>query len=168
MGAPILPLDKYVKIYKLNRNSDNKIPLTFENYYSRGIWEQVLKSVDSVYRNLPTAEQKECLIWGRHYSQAGGINLLGRKYGLPSAISFHSSYYNWVPDFPWNMTMIVISDYSWDKEHWLRYFNDVQEIETIENPYASDKEWYIQHIFLCRNLKYNSDALKEIFRNQVF
>jgi hypothetical protein len=167
-GVPILPLDKYVKLYKLKKNSDNKIPLTFENYYSKGIWKQVLKSVDSTYWNLPAAERKECLIWGRHYSQAGGINLLGRKYGLPPAISFHSSYYNWVPDFQCNITMIVISDYSWDKEHWLRYFNDVKEIETIENPYASDKEWYIQHIFLCRNLKYNSDVLKEKFRNQVF
>lgn len=167
-GMPILPLDKYVKLYKLKKNSDNKIPLTFENYYSKGIWDQLLVSVDSTFRNLPATEQKSCLIWGRHYSQAGGINLLGRKYGLPPAISFHSSYYNWVPDFPANITMIVISDYSWDKEHWLRYFSDVQEVDRIENLYASDKEWYVQHVFLCRNLKYSSDELKVKFRNQIF
>lgn len=167
-GMPILPLDKYVKLYKLKKNSDNKIPLTFENYYSKGIWDQLLVSVDSTFRNLPATEQKSCLIWGRHYSQAGGINLLGRKYGLPPAISFHSSYYKWVPDFPANLTMIVISDYSWDKEHWLRYFSDVQEVDRIENLYASDKEWYVQHVFLCRNLKYSSDELKVKFRNQIF
>lgn len=167
-GMPILPLHKYVKLYKLKKNSDNKIPLTFENYYSKETWDQLLASVDSAFRNLPATEQKSCLIWGRHYSQAGGINLLGRKYGLPPAISFHSSYYNWVPDFPANITMIVISDYSWDKEHWLRYFSDVQEVDRIENLYASDKEWYIQHVFLCRNLRYNSAELKEKFRNLVF
>jgi hypothetical protein len=167
-GVPILPLDKYIKIFNLQTNADNKIPLTFENYYSKDIWDQVLSSVNSTYKNLPVAEQKKCLIWGRHYSQAGGINLLGRKYGLPFAISFHSSYYNWVPDFQGNITMIVISDFSWDKEHWLRYFNNVQEVATIENKYASDKEWYVQHIFLCRNLKYNSSELKEKFRKQIF
>jgi len=64
--------------------------------------------------------------------------------------------------------MIVISDYSWDKEHWLRYFIDVQEVDRIENLYASDKEWYVQHIFLCRNLKFYSTELKQKFRNQIF
>lgn len=167
-GVPVLPLDTYLKIYELKKNSDNRIPLTFENYYSKGIWDQLLASVATIYRNLPAAEQKECLIWGRHYSQAGGINLLGRKFRLPPAISFHSSYYNWVPDFPAHITMIVISDYSWDKEHWLRYFEDVQEVDSIENPYASDKEWYMQHIFLCRNLKYSSAELKMKFSNQIF
>lgn len=167
-GIPVLPLNKYVEIYKLKKNSDNKIPLAFENYYSKGIWTQVLTSVQQIYRNLPANEQKGCLVWGRHYSQAGGINLLGKRYGLPQAFSFHSSYYNWVPDFPKDITMIVISDVSWDKEHWLRYFEQVEEIYTIENPYASDKEWYKQHIFLCRKLLYNSDELKQKFRDEIF
>ena len=167
-GVPVLPLDSYLKLYRLKKNSDQKIPLTFENYYSKGLWDQVLTTVDSVYRNLPASEQKECLIWGRHYSQAGGINLLGRKYGMPPAISFHSSFYNWVPEFPAGITMIVISDVSWDKEHWLRYFTDVQEVVSVENPYASDKKWYEQHIFLCRNLKYSSAELKVKFSNQIF
>jgi hypothetical protein len=167
-GIPVLPLDKYIGIYGPSKNADNKIPLTFENYYSKGIWDQVLKFVQKTYRDLPVAEQKDCLIWGRHYSQAGGINLLGKRYGLPHAFSFHSSYYNWVPDFPKDITMIVVSDVSWDKEHWLRYFKEVEEVDTIENPYATDKEWYFQHIFLCHKLLYNSDELKQKFRNEIF
>lgn len=167
-GIPVLPLERYVGIYGPKKNADNKIPLTFENYYSKGIWAQVLTSVQKTYRELPANEQKACLIWGRHYSEAGGINLPGKRYGLPQAFSFHSSYYNWVPDFPKDITVIVISDVSWDKEHWLRYFREVEEVATIENPYATDKEWYLQHIFLCRKLMYNSAELKQKFRNEIF
>jgi hypothetical protein len=167
-GIPVLPLDKYISFYKLNRNSDNKIPIDLENYYSKGIWDQILKSVCNTYKNLPADEQKNCLIWGRHYSQASGINLLGEKMGLPHAFSFHGSCYNWVPEFASNITVIVIADPEWDKDHWLRYFKEVEEVGTVENPYTSDKKWYFQRIFLCRKLMYSSMELKNIFKDEIF
>ena len=167
-GLPVLPLEKYVKYYRLEINNDGKIPLTFDNYYSRPLWKRILETVSNQYRRLPPDEQKNCLVWGRHYSQAGGINLFGRKYGLPPAFSFHGSFFNWVPEFSKNITVIIISDYSWDKEHWLKYFDSVEEIDTIENIYASGKEWFCQHIFLCRGLKYDSSELKKIFRVDIF
>lgn len=167
-GMPILPLDKYISMYHLKKDNDNRVPLPFENYYSAAIWNQILQKVDSTYKNLPAAEQKECFIWGRHYSQSGGINLLGKKYNLPMAFSFHGSCFKWVPDFSKNATIIVISDFSWDKEHWLRFFYDVQEVGIITNPYAPDYEWHKQHIFLCRKLQYKSEELKQIFKNEIF
>jgi hypothetical protein len=165
---PIIPLDKYISLYNLKKNKDNKIPIAFENYYSKEIWDHILRSVNTTYHNLPTWEQKKCLIWGRHYSQAGGINLLGRNQALPRAFSFHSSCYNWVPNFTNNITVIVIADPNWDKDHWLRYFHEVNEVDSIENPYTSDKKWYYQRIFLCRKLMYNSTELKDLFKNEIF
>ena len=84
------------------------------------------------------------------------------------AFSFHGSCFKWVPDFSKNATIIVISDFSWDKEHWLRFFYDVQEVGIITNPYAPDYEWHKQHIFLCRKLQYKSEELKQIFKNEIF
>lgn len=167
-GIPLFPLDEYINNYHFKKNKYNKIPLPFENYYSAGIWNQLLKKVDSTYKSLPVAEQKNCLIWGRHYSQAGGINLLGKKYGLPQAFSFHSSFYSWVPRFSKNITIIAISDANLKKDYWLQYFSEVNEICTIENQFTSDYKWYSQHIFLCRKLKYNSDELKALFKNEIF
>lgn len=167
-GLPILPLEKYVKYYRLDKNADGKIPLPLENYYSKVIWNKIIKSVNNQYQSLSPEEQKNCLVWGRHYSQAGGINLLGRKNGLPSAFSFHGSFFKWVPEFSDSITIIVISDFSWDREHWLRYFNEVEEVDTIENIYAPDIEWQKQHIFLCRKLKYCSSELKNMFKDEIF
>ena len=167
-GLPILSLEEYIKFYKLDKNKDGRIPLPFENYYSKEIWNKILATVSEQYKSLSPEEQMNCLVWGRHYSQAGGINLLGRKYGLPAAFSFHGSFYNWAPEFSKNVTIIIISDFSWDKEHWQRYFDDVVEVNSIENIYAPAKEWQKQHIFLCRKLKYNSSELKNMFKDEIF
>jgi hypothetical protein len=167
-GVSVLPLDKYIRFYQIKPNSDNKIPIDFENYYSKSIWDQVLTSVSRTYKSLPLNEQKECLVWGRHYSQAGGINLLGVKWGLPKAFSFHSSFYNWVPGFSDKITVIVIADPAWDKDHWLRFFNEVEQVSIIPNPYNADLKWDYQRVYLCRKLKYNSAQLKEIFKNEIY
>ena len=167
-GINILPLKTYIKIYYPEKNQSDKIPLPFENFYSAENWNHILNKVSATYQNLPETEQKNCLIWGRHYSQAGGINLMGKEYGLPLAFSFHSSFYQWVPDFQKDITVIIISDLSWDREHWLRYFDEVETVCDIQNRFASNKEWSVQHIFLCRKLKFNSDELKQKFSNEIF
>jgi hypothetical protein len=167
-GLPLIPLDRYISLYNFKTNGDKKIPLPFENYYSRAIWDQILKRVSNTYSSLPSSEQKSCLIWGRHYSQAGGINLLGKKYGLPPAFSFHSSCFNWVPEFSKDITVIAISDANLEKEYWQQYFNEVEEVGVIENPYAGDYKWYCQHIYLCRKLIYDSGGLKLLLKDKIF
>jgi hypothetical protein len=167
-GIPVLPLKTFIGVYNLKPNDDGRYNIPFENYYSKEIWNQVLSCVEKTCENLPQAEQKRCLVWGRHYSQAGGINLLGERRSLPKAFSFHSSFYSWVPEFEKEATIIVIADPAWDAEHWLRYFNSVTEMSTIENHYTQDKKWYFQKVFLCRGLKYNSAELKEIFKYEIY
>ncbi len=167
-GIPLLPLNNYIETYYLKENSDHKIPLPFENYYSTEIWKQILSKVNYTYTNLNPVEQRNCLIWGRHYSESCGINLLGKKFGLPDAFSFHSSCYSWVPDFSQNITVIAISDANLQMEYWKRFFDQVEEIGSVENHYTSDYKWYKQHIYLCRKLKYNSTELKNIFKDEIF
>jgi uncharacterized membrane protein (GlpM family) len=167
-GLPVLPLNSYIKIYHLTANSDGRIPLPFENFYSRPIWNKILTDVSNEYHKLTPEEQKHCLIWGRHYSQAGIIDLCGIKYGLPNAISFHSSFYNWVTDFDRNTTFITISDSNLKEEYWRQYFEEVMPVASIENKYTSDYTWYTHNVFICRKLKFDSTALKQKFRNEVF
>ena len=94
--------------------------------------------------------------------------MFGKTYDLPGAFSFHSSCYPWVPEFECDITIIAISDSNLEREYWCRYFDEVEEVGFVENYYASDYKWYKQHIFLCRKLKYNSAALKEIFKDEIF
>jgi len=167
-GLPLFKLEKYIDTYNLKPNKDNKIPLVFENYYSKENWNRILETVADIYNKLPEPEKKKCLIWGRHYSMSGGINLLGKKYHLPKAFSFHSSFYAWVPDFTKDITIIGISENNLDKKYWDRFFADVNEIKVIENHYAIQSNWYNYRIFVCKNAKYDSDELKKLFKNEIF
>jgi hypothetical protein len=51
---------------------------------------------------------------------------------------------------------------------WHQYFDEVEEIGSVENLYTSDYKWYRQHIYLCRKLKYNSAGLKQKFKDEIF
>lgn len=167
-GLPILKLSRYVDAYGLKPNKDNKIPLAFENYYSDENWNRIIEAVSNAYGTLTIEEQKRCMVWGRHYSMAGGVNLLGKRYKLPDAFSFHSSLYTWVPDFNKDIIIIAISESNLKKSYWEQYFNNVQEAGVIENRFASEKNWFNYRVFVCRELKYNSEELKKMFRNQIF
>jgi hypothetical protein len=167
-GIPMLKLQNYINTYHLKPNADNKIPLSFENYYSNENWQRILDDAKNIYNSLPLEEKKKCLIWGRHYSIAGGINLLGAEKNLPPAFSMHSSFYSWVPNFSKDVIVIAIGESNWNKIQWERYFSEVTEMAIIENRYASEKDWYNYRIFLCKKPRYNSDELKQLFKNEIF
>ncbi len=167
-GLPILKLHKYIETYHLEPNQYQKIPLPFENYYFNKNWDRILPSVAKTYNTLTPEEQQHCYIWGRHYSMAGAINLLGHDYNLPYAFSFHSSFYTWVPSFDKNIVVIAISESNLDHSYWEQYFNTVKEVDVIDNPYASNASWYNYRIFTCRDIKFNSEELKQLFRDSIF
>lgn len=165
---PVLKLEKYISIYGLEQNEHGKIPLPYANYYSSIIWPQLLHTINETFNSLTESEQENCLIWGRHYSYAGGVNLLGKKYGLPEAFSFHSSYFVWVPEFSKDMTIIAIGESDWTRQHYEHYFEEVEQVGQIENPYATSPSWYSNNIYLCKKLKYNSAELKDLFKDEIY
>ena len=167
-GIPVLKLDKYVQVYGIGANSDNKTPLNFENYYSRENWNRILNSISDCYNELSAEEQQKCYIWGKHYSMAGNTNVYAQKYALPQAFSFHSSCYTWVPEFNKDIVVIAIGESNIDHQYWEQYFDDVEEVDVIENPYASERNWYEYRIYICRQIKYNSDELKKMLKTKYF
>jgi hypothetical protein len=41
------------------------------------------------------------------YHQAGAIDFLGKKYGLPDASSGHNNYYLWGPHSSWEVGIVI-------------------------------------------------------------
>jgi hypothetical protein len=167
-GIPILKLEKYIEIYHLKTNNEGKIPLALDNYYSQENWNKIIVSVSKNYNALSDDEKENCYIWGKHYGMAGYVNLLRTKYHLPYAFSFHSAFYTWVPHFDKNIICIVISDSSVQKDYWSQYFEEVKEVDVIENKYASEESWNNYRLYVCKKIKYDSKKLKEIFKKDIF
>jgi hypothetical protein len=42
-------------------------------------------------------DKKTCFIYGENYGYAGAITIIGKKYGLPEAVSFSESFRYWIP-----------------------------------------------------------------------
>jgi 4-amino-4-deoxy-L-arabinose transferase-like glycosyltransferase len=60
-------------------------------------WPEEVAATARVWRAIPLAERVRVAIVGASYSDAGALDLLGRGFGLPRAISGHNSYGLWGP-----------------------------------------------------------------------
>ncbi|MBI5464760.1 MAG: hypothetical protein HY966_07420, partial [Ignavibacteriales bacterium] len=158
---PILPEETFIEYSKLVPVSNSagehhrmgKLPQQYADMHG---WEELAADVAKVYRSLPEGEQKKCAIFGQNYGEAGAIDLFGRKYNLPKAISGHQNYYFWGPREYTGELVIVIGD---SKESLERVFTSVDLAAVHESEYAMPYESNLP-IFVCRGLK---TSLKDLW-----
>jgi hypothetical protein len=174
VSLPVTSLKQYISMLGLKTREDGRIPLRFEARYTNEDWMRLTEAVNNTYQQLLPDEKKNCLILGSDYTQTGVINLFGANYGLPKAISFHGSYYKWIPDFSKGITMIAIGNTHLPEEYqvwinsYLQLFEKVESASYIFCPYARDDRNSCFHIYICRGIKYDSEGFRQNFRNRVF
>jgi hypothetical protein len=85
-------------------------------------------------------------IYCENYGEASAIVVYGNKYGLPEPVSFHDSYWYWIPrSFDKEIESIIyINDEMGDDVKAL--FADIREIGRISNPDARE---YGTTVYLC-------------------
>jgi hypothetical protein len=110
-------------------------------------WDNQVEVVVRVYRSLPPQERSKAIVYAKNYGEAGAVNLFGRKYGLPPAVSGHFSYYYWGPG-PAD-TEVVITLGQTSVEDLKKSFEDVTLAATITHPYAIFYENNIP-VYVCR------------------
>ena len=97
------------------------------------------------------AQRKDCGIFAQDYGQAGAIDFLGSKYGLPPALSGHQTWFMWGPRGYSGSCLIVLDD---DRETLERKFDKVEYAgRSADNPYALEKEI---PFFIVRGPKFGS------------
>ncbi|HEX3048201.1 MAG TPA: hypothetical protein VHY08_25840, partial [Bacillota bacterium] len=99
ISLPILPIPVLEKYWSATpafiRESDFRLGVIPQHFsFSLG-WPEMVKEVATVYDSLSEDERKKCMIWAGFYWDAGAIDLLGKKYGLPAALSNCQSYQIW-------------------------------------------------------------------------
>lgn len=172
-ALPVLPLEKYIKVYNIPRNEAGVTPV-MDSYSCGIIWGNLNDAVKRVYLSLPEQEREGCLIWGDTYSWASAINFYAEKYQLPNAISFHGTHYLWVPNFSKGITVIAIcnssskEDFEMSLNNYKQYFSQVELKEQLFNQFSEDKTDYYLNIFLCRDLKYDSETMKKKMKHRIF
>ena len=168
-GMPVFPLDSYLKNdypYEKKDIAGGQFAVRFDERYSQEKWKETLEELQNVYTNLTKEEQENTIIWGKHYAQAGAVNLFNEQYSLPKAYSLHGSFYNWIPKGKMPETTIALS-YNVGG-FFEAYFEEVIKVKTIYNPYSENEEELHQHIYICKKPKQTFDELKILFENRVF
>lgn len=165
-GLMVLPLNNFIHVYRLDkRKSKFGIP---DEYYTESKWVKTMRALKAVHDSLPAQQKQGCLIWGKHYSQAGAVNLFGSVYGLPKAFSYHGSFYLWAPTGTIPETVIAFTNGEADVEFFKSFFGSVVAVKKVYNPYAGFEEDRYQTIFICTKPKQSFEGLHQIFKTRVF
>jgi hypothetical protein len=93
--------------------------------------------VAKAYARLTPEERARVRVFGQNYGEAGAVDVLGRKLGLPRAMSGHNSYGLWGPG-DWDGSVLIII--GGDRPDNAEVFEEIEIVGQTRSPYAMPYE----------------------------
>jgi 4-amino-4-deoxy-L-arabinose transferase-like glycosyltransferase len=139
---PVLPAADIGWTYKVNQELAESIG-----------WPQLVRAVRTVWTSLPPRQRASAVIFTADYGEAGAINELGRRTGLPEAVSGHNTYWWWGPGNPRATTVVAVAPGPVDGTGYAAYlrqfFTSVRVAATLSNPYGIHNQEWGGHVYVC-------------------
>ena len=155
--VPVLSPDGFIAYmkylpFKLPVMEHAHARVTLPQWYSDQFgWEEIVAETAVAWNRLSPDERHDCGIFAQDYGQAGAIDFLGRRYGLPPAMSGHQTWFLWGPRGYSGNCMIVLDDRQATLE---RYWDHVEFVGiSAPSPYALEQQI---PVFLCKGKKFSS------------
>jgi hypothetical protein len=145
--TPLLPIDTFTEWYDIPEEN-GRYEMTGD-YADMFGWEEQVTLVDSVYRSFPDSIRADVQIWAENYGEAGAVQILGDKYGLPDPVSRHGSFWYWGHGNPNASFWISLGNEARSVHH---IFNDCRLVKTITHTYAIGEENNIP-LYICQDPK---------------
>ena len=157
MVVPVLSPDGFLAYMKhlpvkppVMEHSHARVPLP-QWYADQFGWNEIVAETAVAWNQLAPEERHDCGIFSQDYGQAGAIDFLGRKYGLPPSLSGHQTWWLWGPRGYSGNCLIVLED---NEPTLHKLFNSVQYVGTsADNAYALEKDI---PVFICRGSKFGT------------
>ncbi len=133
LSLPILPVESFIRYASAlgvgmsagERHEMGALPQHFADMHG---WQEMVAEVARVYRSMPPEEQATAGIYGQNYGEAGAVDVLGRKYGLPKASAGHNNYFLWGPQGSGEVLIII----GGDAEDHRQGFKDVRQAGEVK------------------------------------
>jgi hypothetical protein len=152
IGIPVLPPETTANYaatmgltVQIARGKTGSLP---QHFADRLGWEEMVATIAQVYHSLPPEEQSKATIMTRDYGQAGAVDLLGREFDLPRAISGHNNYFLWGTGGASGEVVISIGLSEGDLQG---LFEDVTQVATI---YCDHCRHQRMPVYVARRLKF--------------
>ncbi len=114
-------------------------------------WQEIVDETAIAWNRLAPEERKDCGIFAQDYGQAGAIDFLGRRQGLPASLSGHQTWFLWGPRGYSGNCMIVLDD---KKATLDKLWEHVEYVGTsAANPYALEQRI---DVYICQGKKFDS------------
>jgi 4-amino-4-deoxy-L-arabinose transferase-like glycosyltransferase len=154
-AIPLLPIKTYLAYAQTmgitprpeERSPTGVLPQHFADMFG---WEEYVAELARLYHALPAEDQARCGIFVRNYGEAGAIDVLGKKYGLPRALCGHNTYWYWGPG-SYNGEVLIMVGGRMEEE--AATFESVERIGTTPDSEFSMPYERNRPIYLCRKLK---------------
>jgi len=141
-ALPVLPVRTFVRyqaaLHQEPRTDEHHqmgaLPQQYADMFG---WPEMVVLVEKAYLRLTPAERAHCRIFGQNYGEAGAVDVLGRRLGLPHAISGHNSYWLWGPgEDPVDVVIII----GGDRPDNAQFFEEIEIVGQTSSPWAMPYE----------------------------
>ena len=150
IALTVLPPARYVAYtarfgatkYKFE-NLSSPLPQIFSDRFG---WPRMVAGFASRYDALPPDVRTHTAIFCDNYGEAGAVDILGRQYGLPPAISGHQNYYYWGWHGYTGDSVLTLGD---SPEEFARIADQVKDLGPFDAPWIMDFEhrhYYLLHL----------------------
>jgi hypothetical protein len=155
-GIPVYNQAGLVKYFKVledkygidagRRFEDGSIHSLPQDYADMLGWEELTYITNKAYQMI--GDKIASFIYCENYGQAGAITIIGKKYGLPGAVSFNESFRYWIPEkFDPDIKSFIYINRKLG-EDVQRLFGKTTLVGKISNPDARE---YGTAVYLCEN-----------------
>lgn len=164
MGLPVYNVNGLVQYFKEleqkhgviigRRFEDGSIHSLPQDYADQIGWEELTRVTYNAYKNLE--DKDKTIIFADNYGEASAISIIGKKYGLPEALSFNDSYWYWKPENldPGIQNLIYINGNL--GEDVAELFSQIMIVGKITNIHARE---YGTTVYLCQKPKRDVNIL---------
>jgi hypothetical protein len=156
IGVPVYKKDKMVAYFKnlgthyginvATRFEDGVIHSLPQDYADMLGWEELTAITAKAWNMIP--DKRSAFIYCENYGQAGAVTIIGKKYGLPEAVSFNESFKYWIPRSfnPDIKSMVYINDEPGDDVK--QFFGKITKVGSISDPDARE---FGTAVYLCED-----------------
>lgn len=173
IGIPVYGPDKlagYFKVlvrdYKMDfvcRFEDGSIRSLPQDYADMLGWEELTGIAAEAWNMIE--DKKSAFIFCENYGYAGAVTVIGKKYGLPEAVSFNESFKYWIPlVFNPDITSAVYINGEVGEDVG-QIFGKVTKVGSISNPLSREfgtSVWLLEEPLGSFN-SFWLDSVKQIF-----
>jgi 4-amino-4-deoxy-L-arabinose transferase-like glycosyltransferase len=134
---PVLPLATFARIPALHKTS-----------YDLGEtvgWPQFARQVAAVYDDVPAQGRSGASIFTANYGEAGALALYGHRFGLPTPLSGHNTYWLWGPGGAPDRVVIAVGSVDALRSHFASCRSDT----TIHMPDDVDNDERGTAVWTC-------------------